>query len=46
MKVMPVLTIALAPGGALAIGAGVVCCTMAKSKNTEPKENSSYPTKL
>ncbi len=41
MKLMTALTIALAAGGALAVGAGLVCCAAAKSKNTEPKENSS-----
>jgi len=47
MKLMTALTIALAAGGALAVGAGLVCCATAKSKKiTEPKENSSYPTKL
>ena len=41
MKLMTALTIALAAGGALAVGAGLVCCAAAKSKNIEPKENSS-----
>ena len=41
MKLMTALTIALAAGGALAVGAGLVCCAAAKSKITEPKENSS-----
>jgi hypothetical protein len=38
---MAALTVALAAGGALAGSAGLVCCAAAKSKNTEPKENSS-----
>ena len=33
--------VALVAGGALAVGAGLVCCAAAKSKITEPKENSS-----
>jgi len=32
MKLMTALTIALAAGGALAVGAGLVCCATAKSK--------------
>ena len=35
---MAALTVALAAGGALAVGAGLVCCAAAKSKNTKPKE--------
>ena len=41
MKLITALTIALAEGGALAVGAGLVCCAAAKHKNPEPKENSS-----
>jgi hypothetical protein len=38
---MAALTVALAAGGALAVSADLVCCTAAKRKNPEPKENSS-----
>ena len=41
MKLMKILIVASVAGGALAVGAGLVCCAAAKSKNTEPKENSS-----
>ena len=37
------LTVALAAGGALAVGAGLVCYATEKSKNTKPKENSEPP---
>ena len=40
---MAALTVALAAGGALAVGAGLVCCAAAKSKNTKAEENSDPP---
>ena len=40
---MAALTVALAAGGALAVGAGLVCCAAAKSKHTKAEENSEPP---
>ena len=40
---MAALTVALAAGGALAIGAGLVGCAAAKSKNTKAEEKSEPP---
>ncbi len=40
MILMAALTVALAAGGALAVGAGLVCYATAKSKNTKAEENS------
>ena len=40
---MAALTVALAAGGALAVGAGLVCCAAEKSKNTKAEENSEPP---